>query len=323
MIRLEIPRKARSPVAFMLPLLFSYTESKAEFTLNFIPDDGTYASWGNRNNYACDFTYLPDANCGRQTYLREWNGTRMTGSPGDSAIGGSHRDGSAMYQREFSSNGKSYYHVIVGDHTQDSFYMDFIIEASASYTRYDGNWVGSASSGSQEHQEFGIAKPYSNNSSRNGNGTGNPNRVIMRQVIDDGIMRSEFLKDQLDKKPLIKQDITGNGVLMKLSLDMRGKTYLDNAPVTEADWTNTIILEGIAAGSTGDFGSISYTGSNLTAGAYTYMSGSRNGGANGIYTYQQEGGFQPVNFDYSVYCDPDQNINWSGRGACRNGTVVD
>jgi hypothetical protein len=67
-----------------------------------------------------------------------------------------------------------------------------------------------------------------------GNGTGNPTRVIMRQVnAGSPDMYQEFLKDRLDKKPLIYQTVTdvAQGMKMTFQADMREKSYFDITPL--------------------------------------------------------------------------------------------
>ena len=64
-----------------------------------------------------------------------------------------------------------------------------------------------------------------------------------------------------------------------------------------------------------------------TAGAWTYEDGSDFGGSNGTYSYYQSNGtdpspdegFYPVGLPYVIFCDPAQNPDWSGNGACVDG----
>lgn len=70
-----------------------------------------------------------------------------------------------------------------------------------------------------------------------GNGSGNPTRVLIRQVDrSDPEMTQEFLKDRVDRKPLIYQEIdtTQNGDRLHsiFQADMRGKTYGDVSALT-------------------------------------------------------------------------------------------
>ena len=304
-------------------------DSRAAFTLNFIPDDGSYDSTSNDIN-SCNMSYISDFNCD------------SGGFGGSFDENGSHDDGTAAYQRMFTSGGKTYYHVIIGDYTQDSFYMEYMIEADSGWDRYNGDFAASASTGNNSttsDREFNMDNPYSADSSRTGTGTGNPNRVIMRQILDDGITYNEFLKDQFDRKPLITQTVTDNdpteGIIQEYTLDMRGKTYADNTPITENERTNRTILIGDTAANQGDYDDtyavITPTffregNDTISAGAYTYSTGSGYGGSDGTYIYYQSdgvtvdnSGFQPVDKDYSVFCIQEQNVDWSGNGACTNG----
>lgn len=69
-----------------------------------------------------------------------------------------------------------------------------------------------------------------------GNGSGNPNRVIMRQIDYDPVQGTyqEFLKDQFDRKPLIYQKTwdTAAGMNLVFQSDMRGLTYADTRALT-------------------------------------------------------------------------------------------
>jgi hypothetical protein len=309
-------------------------DSQAAFELNFDPTtntDHSYTSTFSNVNYSCGMSFGSDFNCS------------SGGFGGSFQLNGSHDDGTAAYQRMFTYGGKTYYHVIIGDSTTDSFYLEYMIEASTSYASYNGQFAASASTGTTSSgtsgRTYNMVNPYGADSSLGGTGTGNPTRVVMRQVLDDGINYNEFLKDQFDKKPLITQHISDpnptEGLTQDYSIDMRGKTYADNTPITTNDRSNKTILIGDTAANQGDYDS---TGTVVTpaefiqgtdkisAGAYTYTAGSGYGGSNGTYTYYQSdgvttnpSGFQPVNLDYSVFCIASQNVDWSGNGACVNG----
>ncbi len=147
----------------------------------------------------------------------------------------------------------------------------------------------------------------------------------MRQVLDDGITYSEFLKGAsdangdgkyddssayFDKKPLINQEIVEPGVISaKYSLDMRSKTYSDSTPISDAEKTNqTFILEGTKPANQGDYDSTGAvitptfftdsTGVVVDGGAYTYTDGTSFGGSIGTtdvtngkgYTYYESDG---------------------------------
>jgi hypothetical protein len=312
-------------------------DSEAAFSLNFIADESTYTSTRDNPNYSCNSVPgSADFNCGG-------------GFGGGFNLGGSHDDGTAMFQRMFTNGGKTYFNVIIGDYTKDSFYMEYIIEASGSWGQYDGRTdapasasaytAGSISNCSTTTCAFGEINPYSPDTSHNGNGSGNPTRVIMHMVLDDGVIFNEFLKDQFTNKPLIKQTISDPnptlGISLDYTLDMRNKTYSDPTPISVNDRTNKTFLIGDTAGSQGDYDSTNSVSTpvsfiqgtdDITAGAYTYTTGSSFGGSAGTYTYflsdgvSVTSGFQPMNKDYSVFCIQSQNVNWSGNGACTNGT---
>lgn len=345
------PKNFNSKIAFQFSILviaaavlfFSpdFKDSQAAFELNFDPATTTghsYTSTGDDINYSCNMTHIADFNC-----------TSGGGFGSDFDENGSHDDGSAAYQRQFTTGGKRYYHVIIGDKNVDTFYMEYMIEANGSWGDYNGDFEASASAytaGSigncnDSSCEYNMINPYDANATdyqKTGTGTGNPNRVVMRMIIDDGMTYNEFLKDQFDKKPLITQTIVdptpAEGITMDYTLDMRGKTYSDSTPIDHANRTNQTFLIGDTAANQGDYDStgavptpISFREGtdDITAGAFTYTTGSSFGGSNGTYTYYladgvtvDTSGFQPTGKAYDSFCMPSQNTDWSGNGACTN-----
>jgi len=323
-------------------------DSQAAFELNFDPDKTnghSYTSFGNCENYSINMSHFADSRCSNFT------------------LAGDHDDGTAAFQRVFTNGGKTYYHVIIGDYLAgDTFLLEYYIEA-VSGTTYRGSGPRNASaytntadmncSNSTTDCLYNMANPYGADSGLGGTGTGNPTRVVMRQVLDDGITYSEFLKGAgdangdglyddssayFDKKPLISQKINEAGVISaEYSLDMRSKTYSDTTPVSETEKTNqTFILDGLNAANQGDYDStgVTQTPTNMAdstgvvvdGGAYKYTDGTSFGGSYGDYTYYLSDGVtektlqtQPYDRDYSVFCIQEQNVNWSGNGACANG----
>jgi len=321
-------------------------DSHAAFELNFDPDKTnghTYQNFGNCENYSINMSHFADNNCSAF-------GT----------INGEHDDGTAAFQRVFTAGGKTYYHVIIGDYQAgDTFLLEYYIEATT-----DGTYRGSGPTNASAYTNtadmncsnantdclYNMSNPYGADSGLGGTGTGNPTRVIMRQVLDDGITYSEFLKGAgdaggdglyddssayFDKKPLIRQKINEPGVISaEYSLDMRSKTYSDTTPVSEAEKVNqTFILDGLNAANQGDYDSTGATqtptnmadssGVVVDGGAYKYTDGTSFGGSYGNYTYYLSDGVtakgvqtQPYDRDYSVFCIQEQNVNWSGNGAC-------
>lgn len=306
---------------FMLP---GIPATHAEFNLNFTPDDGSYS-----NNYAyvsCGMSYLPDANC-----------SPGGGMFGDFSLSGSHDDGTAFYQRMFQdAAGNNYYQVIVGDYLVDDFAQEYIIKADGAndgywYSGFGGSIARSASAGDPNDRLYNMTKPYDVDgslSTSTGTGSGNPTRVIMRQILTDNAQTDmEFLKDRFAYKPLIKQTTqdAATNFTSYIELDMRNKLYNDNTPIdpyTEMVHTTTLLNSDIPNnGGDYDFADRAST-TYFTAGAYTYTDGTNYGGSLGTYSYMDAGAadeFQPTNKDYSSFCDPSQNTDWSGNGACTNG----
>jgi len=92
-----------------------------------------------------------------------------------------------------------------------------------------------------------------------GNGTANPNRIIMRQIDNSGTAYQEFLKDSFDKKPLIVQKVNdaANGMNLTFQMDMRGMDYSTSRPLTIGSTTVTTPTNPSVPGngnSTGYFG---------------------------------------------------------------------
>lgn len=342
-------RVVAASAVFLLLLSPTLRDSKAAFELNFNPNTTTghsYSSTGNDFNYSCNMSFGANFNC-------------STGGFGsDFQDFGSHDDGTSAYQRIFSYGGKNYYHVIIGD-VGDSFRTEYMIEASSSWGQYWGGWGGGPASASAYTAgslngcstntcEYNMINPYDANATdyqRTGTGTGNPNRVVMRQILDDGESYNEFLKGAsaggdssayFDKKPLIIQTITNPNISMNYTLDMRSKTYSDPTPIDASNRTNQTFLIGDTAANQGDYDSTGAVitpiffregNDDITAGAFTYSVGSSFGGSNGTYTYYEADGvtvnttgFQPVGKAYVQFCIPGQNVDWSGNGACFNGT---
>lgn len=294
----------------------------AEFNLNFTPDDGTYVS-----NYAyvsCGMSYIANANC-----------NAGGGMFGDFQLAGSHDDGTAFYQRMFDDTaGNRYYQVIIGDYLVDDFVQEYIIKADGAA---DGDWyccfgggavARSASAGDSADREYNMTRPYDVDgslSTSTGTGSGNPNRVIMRQILTDNVQTDMlFLKDRFDYKPLISQTTQDADFTSYIELDMRNRLNSDPNPIdpyTEMVHTTTLLNAGVPHdGGDYDFSKRAET-TYFTAGGYTYTDGTNYGGSLGTYTYMDAGmgdEFQPTNKDYSSFCDPAQNTDWSGNGACTN-----
>ena len=255
----------------------SVTDSQAAFTLNWQRDYSSEgASFNNNDAYVvCNMSYISSANCS------------SGGFGGDFNESGAHDDNSAFLQEQLSLGGQTYYHIIVGDYTKDAMAQEMFIKASGS--SYNGLTMSTSlvDTSSNSNAEFDMTAPYSTNSSKNGNGSGNPNNVMLRQVINETGTTQEFLKDSFTNKPLMSETISDAEMTAVFSVDMRAHTYSDNTPIGVSDMVNTVTLTGSAAfNDQGDAGTSSQLDQyHITAGAFTYTTGSGNGGSGGTYTY--------------------------------------
>ncbi len=92
---------------------------QAAFELNFNPNQTSghsYQSFNNCENYSINMSFMGNNDCGGRT------------------INGGHDDGTGAFQRVFTANGKTYYHIIIGDigSSSDTFFQEVYIEASGS-----------------------------------------------------------------------------------------------------------------------------------------------------------------------------------------------
>lgn len=158
-----------------------------------------------------------------------------------------------------------------------------------------------------------------------GNGSGNPNRVIMRQRLKVGEITQEFLKSSFSNKPLITQTIDDGKMTSVVEIDMSAHDYntYDNSGMTMVntlsfdqalpenkglnDWTIAAPDGGI--GSSGVY-------SVVDAGQYTFRAGGTDfDGAYGSYTYSNGiTGFDHDATDWEAYydpCHPDNIWSWN------------
>lgn len=285
-------------------------DALAAFSLNWQQDYAAEGASLNDNNarIICDMSYIGDRNC----------------SGGDFELSGSHQDNTAFLQEQLTLGGQLYFHVIVGDYTKDSMAQEVFIKVTGSnpvFGGFDGVKV-SDSVANNSNQTFSMTQPYSSNSSNNGNGSANPNSVIMRQIVNSGEISMEFLKDSFTQKPRITQTISNAQMVSTMTIDMRGKNYSEITPINTTSVVNTLVLlEPSRQGTEGDYdiqadASTSY----LSAGGFTYTPGSGYGGSGGVYTWSDPvDNFQPMNRNYQGYCNPAENPVW-GNGACVGGS---
>ncbi|MFC1747445.1 hypothetical protein ACFL2V_01420 [Pseudomonadota bacterium] len=300
--------------------------------LSYWNDQGTPEVWDDRYTRWVDYSNISFGEAGTRLYgqspflIDHWSGGEQTPELVTDP-----------------SNGKQYWHVVVIDPFND-FMQEVFIETAAGveYGTADGGytinkshpvvqpeWVtyydipGSASGGGlNDYNLLGASQYEGGNQSRifsanAGNGTGDPRKVIIRQVLDDGQIQMEFLKDKYDKKPKITQTLKNANIDMYFELDMRNLDYVSEQ-TTAGTMINQISLTG--PGSPGDIASFDSTKaqalhkSRVSAGKFIYVEPDpftsgltpENGhaaGSGGTYTYEG-GSYDHYSIEWAYYLDP-------------------
>jgi hypothetical protein len=299
-------------VGLMLAPVFA----RAEFVLNFSPD----------NPYE-----IPGGNGTISTIY--WNSDNywghvgvQTGSAGTPAQTPYLYDGNSLERPQIVTDpitGKKYYHMIFGD-MANGFIQESYIEMG--FGNYGSQSLGeplnsaSASGGHSVHDSttvFGngydpldMNVDYAAQAVTSGSGTGNPTRVIVRQIMSDGEIMSEFYKDRYANKPRITQMIQAPDIAVMFDLDMRHIDYDTNS--ANAYMTNRMqLLQGNLPQSGSSFDmATDAADSNMNAGKYTYTAGSGFGGSEGTYTYS-DGGFDQTAVPWGDYLDPNTYNPWA------------
>lgn len=370
-------------------------DSEAAFTTNF---DGTGVTGGtyDKQNSGGSGNFLVDFACNMSyTVVTGINNRECGGSGSSRDISNNHDDGTPFFQGVFkdTATNKYYYHVIIGDklkagQARNEMVFEYISEASTSgtYTRDNSGPVSSSyiDNSSISNAVYDQTRPYDGTLLMQSNGTGNPTRVIMNQMLfnSDGTVNTQYLKGLqggtvafnqttgrmtitggsivFNSKPIITQFANTAGQMYnQYTIDMRHKSYSDNTQMTDAEAngpngkiTNITNLIGGAgadkpAADTGDYDTTDATFTphltnnhkpNYTAGAYTYTDGTgsfKPNGAAGTYNYDipattiVEMGFNPMNKDYTDFCEPSVNPDWQsgstntigGTNACTNAVA--
>ena len=202
-----------------------------------------------------------------------------------------------------TETGAIYYHIIVGS-LADGFIQETYIQAGYDY--FPGG-TSSAVGGSGNSSGGNGRDPLSRDP---GIGTANaqatPKRVLVRQIVSDGEMTMEYLKDKYDRKALISQSLNNAEINADFSIDMRNSSY-DDANTTGLI-ENIVTLTDVAQGGF-DMTNDSQN-STVTGGRYTYTDGLQYGGSHGSYNYI-DGNYDHENQNWDTYFDPNQNNPWS------------
>lgn len=246
----------------------------------------------------------------------------------NTAQNGTGTDTTPFVQEFVEVGGVRYYHVIVGDGrslseggTTNGFAQEVYIRVGSNNLVFaDGH--ESSSSGGRGFKDSsdwrscadGAAvsdacangwDPLRNNASVfTGNGTGNPERVIMRQVIKDGALFDTFEKILFSQKPKISQKLSALDIAAEFTLDMGNSDYKASTTVDNArsgTVINKVTLIGPNAGIPGNFDATAAAANfttanapaaNVTGGRFTWAPGPNAdfGFSSGSYSYS-EGNF--------------------------------
>lgn len=198
-------------------------------------------------------------------------------------------------------SGTPYYHMVVGT-PGDGFAQEvYILVGGPCGGCQVFNGIGSNGSpslgGTSEITGNGT-DPLSNTTSISGNSTGNPTRIQMREIHNDGEFSMDFTKNAYLEKPSMSMNITSADFQSEFVIDSSGILYNDNT--TTAVVTNIVQIIDPDDGpvSSGSFDmSSDVQDSFVSAGRYTYTPGAGTG-AGGTYTYTDD------TFDLS-------NVNWA------------
>lgn len=267
---------------------------------------------GRRADMICNFPGIPNSgSCEGSLGERRFFSFQNTDQSGTGT------DATPFVQEVIEVGGVQYYHVIVGDGRTQDFAQEVYIRVGGEDVFADGN-PSSSSGGRGVTDETRRAcsdgapvtdacgnglDPLRNDSRFTGTGTGNPERVIMRQLVKSGGLVDTFEKTSFALKPKLIQTLSTPDLSALFSLDMSNSDYkasttADNATPGIMVNTLNLINSGIPANG-GNFGVAGVLGqtqnSTVTGGRFTWAPGPSTdlGFSSGTYTY--DGGNFNVN----------------------------
>jgi hypothetical protein len=276
---------------------------------NFAPVPG--AQRGNFPNVICNMPGYDDYMCSKQQ-AGYGNGDVKT----------------PFVQETMDLNGRTYFHVVVGQPEQ-GFAQELYIRTGSSLGSFGAGFFSDSGGGACFVNngmpfETMIACAKDLNATNplgpvnpSGNGTGNPNASIMKQIVSDGTgsFSQEFLKAELEKKPKITQNYNMPGLEGQFIVDMSNSDYkTDNV-------TGTVTLQlevkdpGFAGGSSAfDLAKTTSAAPNIDAGRYTYTPNTNSvkratgdSWTYGTYTYWDGSVDRVYDIDWTRFRDPLQN----------------
>lgn len=216
---------------------------------------------------------------------------------------------------------RAFYHLIVGD-LADGFIQETYVEMGFAFSHQStapaffpdapiSNLMGSASAG-----DYGVtgSRPITNPTngkdplgavSTSGNGTGNPNRVIMLQLNNDGEIFAEFRKDYLLNKPKFYQRVARFGDIdMEFEFDMQSLTYGDATQAGDVLRNSIEIFDESMAADTNFDVTTEAQNSRISGGMFSYADDNGGiGGSDGSYTYTDGGSFDQKGVDWEALFD--------------------
>lgn len=297
-------------LVILISLCPTEREVRADFALNFLPSDHLVASsiTNNQQYTSCNIPGLTDAFCVR-----------------GNGIANADPANTPFLRETVIIDGVTYQHMIVGS-------IDPVTGLGFAQETYIRNGAGifSSSGGKPGCNSFRCLTPETwmgngldplqADARFTGNGSGDPTRTVIRQVLNTAEMQQEFLKAALDRKPKITQNITVSGqMISEFILDMSSSTYNANTP---GALTNklTLLDPSIPAASAFFDIATSSQASNITGGQFTFGAGAGwldtglssptddtyNYDA-GAYTYSGGDSFNLTGADWQAYRNPAEN----------------
>lgn len=247
-----------------------------------------------------------------------------------------------VYQKVTDVNGRTYYHMIIGAGPDEAGFDGFAQEVYIEYGGATGFVPGqattlpasggpnlasrlSSSGGAIDPFCFENCGPNTNaadplgSQAVSGSATGNPNRVQMRQLLIDGDLTADFVKDRFLEKPTITNRIDAADIEATMIIDGSGSLYTPppGEQPASSQVINTVVHRGAnlppEASATFDMADLdTQPGAtpNVTAGEYT-TTDPNVGLPGGPYIYADP--LENVNLapDWSSFFDHGQTNPWS------------
>jgi len=194
--------------------------------------------------------------------------------------------------------GLSYYHIIMGSPSEGFMQDVYIQKGYGSFQGGSGSAVGGGGFGNNN------VNPLGPNAA---NGKANPRKVLVRQIVSDGEIYMDFIKDKFDRKPKVTQMLTLPDMTSIFQLDMSNSSYGDDLTPGILSYTMSLADD---YQDEADFNfATDIQNSTVTGGRYTYTNGSGPGGSAGTYAYDQ-GGFDVDDITWEAYFDHSITNQW-------------